>query len=85
MLLRRCLPDVITDPVDYIASSIGIVDDTAQRFPDLAQVWRLLVKEIDSGIGVIAGAADRLLDFVSSEAASSPKVLTRLICARSDS
>jgi hypothetical protein len=34
---------VISHPVDDVSGSIGIAHDTTERFPDLAQVWRLLV------------------------------------------
>ena len=47
------------------SGSIGIAHDTAERFPDLAQVWRLLVQEIQGRTGVVARSGDRLLDFVS--------------------
>ena len=43
ILSRRRFLDVITDPVDYVSRSVGIAQDTAERFPDLAQVWRLPV------------------------------------------
>jgi hypothetical protein len=43
MLSRRRFLDVITDPVDYVARSIGIAHDTAKRFPDLAEVRWLLI------------------------------------------
>jgi hypothetical protein len=33
---------VITDPIDDVSGSIGIAHDTAERFPDLPQVWRLM-------------------------------------------
>jgi hypothetical protein len=39
---RRFL-DVISHAVDDVSGSIGIAHDTVERFPDLAQVWRLLV------------------------------------------
>jgi hypothetical protein len=35
--------DVITDPTDDVSGSIGVADDRVERFPDLAEVWRLLV------------------------------------------
>jgi hypothetical protein len=34
---------VITDPVDDFAGSIGIRQDTAERFSDLPQIWRASV------------------------------------------
>jgi hypothetical protein len=40
---HRYFLDVITDPLDNVSSTIGIVHDTAVRFPDLPQVWRLSV------------------------------------------
>jgi hypothetical protein len=42
MLPRRRFPDVITDPVDNVSGAIGIAHDTDERFPDLAEVRRLL-------------------------------------------
>jgi hypothetical protein len=30
---------VITNPVDDESRSVGIANDTAERFPDLVQVW----------------------------------------------
>ena len=35
--------DLVADPVDDGSRSIGVADHTVQRFPDLAQVWRLPV------------------------------------------
>jgi hypothetical protein len=43
ILSRRRFLDVVADPVDDGSGSIGIAHDTAERFPDLAQVWRLSV------------------------------------------
>jgi hypothetical protein len=43
MLSRRCFPDVVTNPVNDESRAVGIVYDAAERFPDLAEVWRLLV------------------------------------------
>ena len=43
MLSRRRFLDVITNPVDDVSRAIGIAHDTAERFPDLAEVWGLLV------------------------------------------
>ena len=45
-LSRRRFLDLITDPVDDVSGSIGIAHDTAERFPDLAQVRRLHVQKI---------------------------------------
>jgi hypothetical protein len=42
MLSRWGFLDVIPDPVDNVAGSISIAEDTAKCFPDLAQVWRPL-------------------------------------------
>ena len=65
ILSRRRFLDVVTDPIDDLRSSIGIAHDTAERFPDLAQVWRLLVQEIHGCTRVVASSSDWLLDFVS--------------------
>ena len=65
MLSRRRFLDVITDPVDDDSRAVGIADATAERFPDLAQVWRLLIKKIDGGTSVVARGCDWLRDFVS--------------------
>ena len=62
---RRRFLDVITDPVDDISGSIGIAHDTAERFPDFAQIRRLLVQKNQGRTGVVARAGDRLRDFVS--------------------
>src|SRR5208282_2361916 len=43
MLSRRRFPDVIANPVDDDSRAVGIAYDTAERFPDLANVWRLLI------------------------------------------
>jgi hypothetical protein len=43
ILSRGCFLEVITDPTDDVSGSIGVAHDTAERFPDLAEVWRLLV------------------------------------------
>ena len=37
-----------------ISGAIGIAHDTAERFPDLAQVWRLLVQKIEGRTSVVA-------------------------------
>ena len=50
---------MLADPVDNLSGSMYIVDDTAKRFPDLPQVWRLLVQEIERRAGVIARGGDR--------------------------
>jgi len=34
---------VITDPIDDLAGAIGIINDTADRLPDLSEAQRLLV------------------------------------------
>ena len=65
MLSRRRFLDVITNPVDDVSGAIGIAYDTAERFPDLAQVWRLLIQKIERRTGVVARGGDRLRDFVS--------------------
>ena len=54
MLSRRRFLDVITNPVDDDSRAVGIAHDTAERFPDLAQVWRLLVQKIEGRTGVVA-------------------------------
>ena len=56
---------MITDPTDDVSGSISIAHDAAERFPDLAEVRRLLVKKIQGRTGVVARAGDRLRDFVS--------------------
>jgi hypothetical protein len=38
MLSRRRFPDVITHPVDDDSCAVGIAYDTAERFPDFAEV-----------------------------------------------
>jgi hypothetical protein len=65
ILSGRGFLDVITDPVDDVSSPIGIAHDTDERFPDLAQVWRLPIEKVEGRAGVVARAADRLRDFVS--------------------
>jgi hypothetical protein len=65
ILLRRRFPNMVADAIDDGPGSIGIVHDTAERFPDLAQVRRLLVQEIQGCTRVVARSSDRLLDFVS--------------------
>ena len=45
MLSRRRFLDVITNPVDDVSRAVGIAYDTAERFPDLAEVWRLAYPE----------------------------------------
>ena len=56
---------MFADPVDDGSGSIGIAHDTAERFPDFAQIRRLLVQEIQGCTRVVASSSDRLLDFVS--------------------
>src|SRR6202140_4324580 len=43
MLSGRRLLDVITDPGNDLSGSIGIAQNTTERVPDFAQVWRLPV------------------------------------------
>jgi hypothetical protein len=43
MLSRRRFLDVITNSVDNDSRPVGIANDTPERFPGLAQVWRLVV------------------------------------------
>jgi hypothetical protein len=62
---RGRFSDLIPDPVDNASGSISIAYDTAQRFPDFAQVWRASVQEILSRPRVVTRATDRLVDFVS--------------------
>ena len=68
MLSRRRF----TDPVDDVSGSIGIAHDTAKRFPDLAQVWRLLIQKIEGRAGVVAGGGDWLCDFVRQRGGQFP-------------
>ena len=72
MLSWRRFLDVISDPIDDVSSPIGIAHDTAERFPDLAQVWRLLIEKIEGRTGVVARAGDRLRDFVSKRGGQLP-------------
>ena len=65
VLSRRRFLDVITHPVDDDSRAVGIADDTAERFPDLAQVWRLLIQKIEGRTSIVARSCDRLSDFVS--------------------
>ena len=65
MLSRRRFLDVITDPVDDDSRAVGIAYDTAERFPDLAQVRRLRIQKIEGGASVVARGGDWLRDFVS--------------------
>jgi hypothetical protein len=58
--------NVISNPVDDVSRSIGIVYDAAQGFPDFTQLWRLLVQKIQGRTGVVACCGDRLLDVVSN-------------------
>ena len=43
MLSRRRFLYVIPDPVDYVSRPVGIAHNAAERFPDLADHWGLLV------------------------------------------
>ena len=61
---RRRLLDLITDAVDDVSGSIGIANNTGERFPDFAQVRRLHVQKILGRAGVVARAGNRLRDFV---------------------
>jgi len=65
MLSRQRFLDVITHPVDDESRAVGITYDTAERFPDLAQLRRLLIQKIQGGASVVARGGDRLRDFVS--------------------
>jgi hypothetical protein len=64
LLSRRRLLDVITDAVDDVSGTIGVVHNAPECLPDLGQVRRLLVHKILGRTGVVASAADRLRDFV---------------------
>jgi hypothetical protein len=63
--LRRLFLDVITDPVDDGAGSIGIAQDAAEGISYLTQIRRLLVQKIQGRTGVVARAGARLRDFVN--------------------
>ena len=82
ILSRRRFLDVITDPVDDISGSIGIAHDTVKRFPDFAQVGRLLVQEIQGRTGVVARGGDRLRDFVSQRGGQFSQLRSRGSCGR---
>ena len=64
-LSRRRFLDVITDTVDDISGSIGIVDDTGERFPNFAQIRRVSVQKAHGRARVVARGGDRLGDLVS--------------------
>ena len=65
MLSQRRFPDVVTHPIDDDSCAVGIAYNTAERFPDLAQVCRLLIQKIEGGTSVVARGCDGLRDFVS--------------------
>ena len=54
LVSRRRFLDVITDAVDDVSGSIGIVHNAAERLPDLAQVRRLPVQKIQGCTGAVA-------------------------------
>ena len=64
LLSRRRLLHVITHPLDHVSGAIGVVHNAAECLPDLAQVRWLHVQKILCRTGVVAGAGDRLRDFV---------------------
>jgi AraC-like DNA-binding protein len=72
MLSRRRFPDVSPDTIDDVSGPVGVAYDTAERFPDFAEVRRLPVHEIQGRADVIARAGDRLRDFVSQRGGQSP-------------
>jgi hypothetical protein len=47
LLSWRSFLDVIPDTVEDISSSIGIIQDAGERFPDLAQIWRAVTLNPD--------------------------------------
>ena len=65
LLSRRRFLDVITDAADDILCSIGIPDDTAERFPDFAEIWRTHVQKAHGRTGIVARGGDRMQNFVS--------------------
>jgi hypothetical protein len=62
--LRRRFPDVIADPIDDLSGSIGIGHDTGKCFPDLAQLGRLPIQEIQGRSSVVARGGDGLGNLV---------------------
>ncbi|MOA19447.1 hypothetical protein D3C78_1398280 [compost metagenome] len=59
-------PDQFTNAADHDSRSIAIVDDTAERLPNLFHVWRLGAQPPQRSLGVGHRRGDRLLDFVSN-------------------
>ena len=57
ILSRRRFLDVVTHPIDDLRSSIGIADDTAERFLDLAQIRQLLVQKFRAALALLRAVA----------------------------
>ena len=57
ILSRRRFLDLITDPVDDISGSIGIVYDTGKRFPDFPQIWWRLSREFMAARALLRAVA----------------------------
>src|SRR5262249_4555347 len=57
--------DVITHPADDIAGSVGIPDDTAERFPGSIQIRRTHLQKAHACASVVTRRSDRVQNFVS--------------------
>jgi hypothetical protein len=83
-LSRRRSLDVIPDTVDDISGSVGIVDDTGERFSGFAQIRWISAQKVHGRAGVIARRGNRFVISWTSDAVSSPITLRRFTCARSE-
>jgi hypothetical protein len=50
----RSLFDEITDAADDVAGPICVAHNAAERFPDLLQIWRILIQKVQGRIGIVA-------------------------------
>ena len=51
-------------PRDHLARAVPIIDDAADRFPSLLQIWWSGIEPAQRGISVCDGPCERLIDFV---------------------
>ena len=64
ILPRGCFLDEVTNLVDDLAASLGVIDNVIERLPHLLQARRLRTEPAQRGLGVGKRCGDGLADFV---------------------
>ena len=76
---------MVAHSANDVLGSVRITDDTGQRFLNFGQVWRAAFQEAHACSGVVARGSDRVEKFMSQRGGQLTIMLTRFMCARSDS